>query len=181
MIKAKIPRSSVVRILVDMTRYRPEQDYIEGSSGERTPISHSTLHVNKFIYDDSVRFEDLQKLSSDLASELAELKQIATDADDLVNRLKKLNYRQLISVRESLGTILRDKDQEPRTPLWIVTDESDDIACYPLDQYHQASDKMAALIQAEARRNPGTPMQFHLEKRLVRDSEVSSYMEINTD
>ena len=160
-----------------MTRYKSEPDYIEDDSGERAPLSNSLLHVNKFIYDDAVRFEDLQKLSSDLASELAELKQIATDADDLIGRLKKLNYRQLLSVRESLGHIIRDKDHEPKVTLWMITDESEDIACYPADEYQQACDKMTSLIHTEAKHNPDTPMQFHLERRIVRESEVAVYME----
>ena len=162
-----------------MTLYKSEPCYSEDESGERTPLSHSLLHVNKFIHDDAVRFEDLQKLSFDLVSELSELKTFVTDADDLINRLRKLNYRQLLSVRESLGSILREKDTEPRVALWIVSDESDDIACYPLDQHQKACDKMASLIYAEAKHNPDTAMQFHLEQRKVRESEVALFMEIN--
>ena len=164
-----------------MTLYKSEPSYSEDESGERTPLSHSLLHVNKFIHDDSIRFEDLQKLSFDLVSELSELKAFVTDADDLINRLRKLNYRQLLSVRQSLGSILREKDDEPRVILWIVSNESDDLACYPHYQHQQACDKMASLIFAEAKHNPDAPMQLHLEQRKVRASEVTLFMEINQD
>ena len=158
---------------------KTEPVFIENQTGERAPLSHNLLDVNKFIRNDSVRFEDLQKLSFDLASELSELKQVVTDADDLISRLKRLNYRQLLSVRESLGHILQTKDTEPRVALWIVTNESEDIACYNADQYQAACDKMASLIHAEAKHNPDTPMELHLERRKVRKSEIDIYMDIN--
>ncbi len=162
-----------------MTYQKTKPGYLENRAGQRIPLSHNLAHVNRFVHSDNVRFEDLQKLAIDLSQELSEVRQVASDASDLIDQFKKLNYRQLLSVRKSLCQVLREKDDEPRVDLWMISDESDDIACYTSDQYQQACDKMVSLILDEAKSNPDSSMQFHLEKRKVRASEVNSFMEIN--
>lgn len=93
--------------------------------------------------------------------------------------LDKLDYEQLRNARNIADRLIKKKDNEPKIPLWVVSDDYINYAAFTVDNYQDAVARMCDEVKKAGNNKSGMPIEMNLDKIHVRESEVSNYLELD--
>ncbi|WP_281647937.1 hypothetical protein [Parendozoicomonas sp. Alg238-R29] len=94
---------------------------------------------------------------------------------------KDQSLNSLVALKKQIERLIEEKQNEDKTPLWIVEDTWVHYAAYPIDQFDKAVEKMAELTLKQSKVCPNASFSFEISKRSVAKSEVEHYLSLGND
>ncbi len=100
---------------------------------------------------------------------------------DISKTLKEQSVNELSVLKKEIGELIKKKEAEDTTALWVVEDLWDTFLAFPADQFWQAAQKMSELVLVKAKEKPNTDLSLNIRYAKVRNSEVEKYLAMGTD
>ena len=90
--------------------------------------------------------------------------------------LSGLDYDQLAHAKREIERLIKQKDEESKVELWVVSDDMMNHGAFFIDDYYDAVEFMCRAIKQDAKNRPGGRLNFELRKLKFRESEVADML-----